>query len=135
MKKYLQLLILFIAFISCSKDQSNDNTAEQSELTGKTFDYLFFKTEQECINAQPEPDFFTNCHREIQFIDHEKAMLMWTDMQLEVSYIKVGNRITIYSTANPDAGLIFEKTSASSLKLLSDNTIWNERIGDSIWPE
>ncbi len=73
MKKLLQicLSVIIISSLSCS----NDKNSGDSELAGKTFDYLFFETEQECIDAQTNPDFFTNCHEEIEFIDDDIAIL------------------------------------------------------------
>jgi len=132
MKKYFILLALGTLFLNCS---NNDNS-EQYEFIGKTYDYLFFETEQECINAQPDPNFFLNCHQEISFIDKGKAEIILTDIPYSVDYTIEKSKIIIHSSPNTfefQNDLIFEILNNSSLKLIDNNTIWNERIGNSLW--
>ena len=133
MKKYFSLLTA-ILLISCSNsDRSNENSAAESELTGKTYDYLLFESEQECINAQPDPNFFLNCHREIHFVDDRNAQIMLTDMVIPVKYTIEANKIVIDFSTDQSSTLTFEKVNSSSLKLLNDDSVWNERTGESIW--
>ncbi len=131
MKRYLQFFLFFLAISSLSC--SNDNHSGNSELVGKTFDHLFFETEQECIAAQTNPDFFTNCHEEIKFIDDETAQIMITDMVLSAHYTLEGNTINLYFSETETPALVFEIINNTSLKQSSNNTIWNQRTGDSIW--
>lgn len=127
MKKYLFILIL-ISIFSCSKESKAG-----SGFAGKTYVYRLFENEQECIDAQPDPDFFLNCHRELNFIDDENAEIMFTDITMAVKYTIDANRITINFSTDESSSLIFEIIDNSSLKLLNDDIIWSKKIGDSIW--
>lgn len=127
MKKYLLLSIAVLSLLSCS----NDKNSGSSELIGKTFDHRFVETEEECIASQTNPDFYTNCHEQIRFIDNETAEIMITDMMLIVNYTVEDNKITIIFS--PSSTMVFEKINNSTLKLLSNNTIWNKRTGTSVW--
>lgn len=132
MKKYLILSVLGTILLSCS-DEDNEN---RSEFVSKTFDHLFFKTEQECIDAQPVPDFFINCHRQLHIVDDENVEIMLTDIIYSTNYTIKNNKIIIYSSSNTmefQNDLIFEIVDPTTLKLTEDNTIWKVRIGDSIW--
>ena len=120
--------------ISCSNtDRFNEDNGSKSELAGKTYDYLLFESEQECINAQPDPDFFLNCHREIHFVDDRNAQIMLTDMVIPVQYTVEENNVVINFSTDQSSTLTFEKVTHSSLKLLNDDSIWKERTGESIW--
>ncbi len=132
MKKYVLFLFVGISLLSCS----NDDNSKQSEFIGKTFDYLFFETEQECIDAQPDPNFFINCHQEISIDDNENAEIMLTDIMYSVKYTIDNNELIIHSNSRTfefQNDIIFEIINTSSLKLKSNNTIWNERIGNTLW--
>ncbi len=132
MKRYFSLLLIGITLLSCS----NENYSEKSDLIGKTFDYLFFETEQECLDAQPDPNFFINCHQELNFIDNEKAKIILTDIIYSVSYTIENDKIIIHSSPNTfefQNDIIFEKVSTFSLKRLDNDTLWNERNGNSLW--
>ncbi len=132
MKKYFLFLCITLSFLSCS----NDDNSEPSELVGKTFDYLLFETEQECIDAQPDPAFFINCHQELSIIDNHTAEIMLTDIMYSVNYTIGSDRLIIHShskTFEFQNDIIFEIINASSLKLVDNNTIWNERIGNTLW--
>ena len=132
MKKLLLLFLFGITILSCSKDEN----FKQSKFIGKTFDYLFFETEQECINAQPDPNFFINCHQELSFMDNENAEIMLTDIKYSVGYTIENNKIIIHPNSRTfefQNNLIFEIINDSSLRLTENNTIWNERIGNTLW--
>lgn len=132
MKKYVLLSVLGVLFLNCS----NDDNSQHSELIGKTFDYLFFETEQECIDAQPDPNFFINCHQELTIDDNENAQIMLTDIMYSVKYSIDDNKLIIHSdtrTFEFQNDMIFEIINTTSLKLLSNNNIWNERIGNTLW--
>jgi len=132
MIKYLLLSLVGISLLSCS----DDDNSEQSEFIGKTFDYLFFETEQECIDAQPDPNFFINCHQELSFIDNEKAEIILTDIKYSVNYTIDHAKIIIHPSSNTiefQNDIIFEKITDSSIKRMGNNTIWNQRNGNSLW--
>ena len=132
MKKYFLLSVLGILFLSCS----SDDNSEQSELIGKTFDYLLFETEQECIDAQLDPNFFINCHQELSINDDENAEIILTDINYSVKYSIENGKLIIHSNTTTfefQNDMTFEIINTTSLKLLSNNTIWNERIGNTLW--
>lgn len=132
MRKYFLLLALGILFLNCS----NDDNSQQSELSGKTFDYLFFETEQECLDAQLDPNFLINCHQELSIIDNENAEIILTDIKYSVKYSIDKNKLIIHSnttTIEFQNDMTFDIINANSLKLLSNDTIWNERIGNILW--
>ena len=133
MKNYFLILFIGITLFNCSSD---DDNSQQSELIGKTFDHLFFETEQECIDAQSDPNFFINCHQELSIIDNENAEIILTDNIYAVKYSIENGKLIIHSnatTAEFQNDLIFELINISSLKLISNNSIWNERIGNTLW--
>lgn len=132
MKKILLLSVLGILLFSCS----DDDEIEQPEFAGKTFDHLYFETEQECLDAQPEPDFFMNCHQQVDFLDNENVEIMLTDIIYKTTYSINSSEIIVYSTPNTyefQNDLIFQIINPSTLKLTRDNTIWKERTGNSPW--
>ncbi len=132
MRKYFLLSALGILFLNCS----NDDNSQQSELIGKTFDHLFFETEQECIDAQPDSKFFINCHQELSINDDENADIVLSDIIYSVKYSIENDKLVIYSnttTIEFQNDMTFEIINTNSLKLLSNNTIWNERIGNTLW--
>ena len=133
MKNYFLILFIGITLFNCSSD---DDNSQQSELIGKTFDHLFFETEQECIDTQSDPNFFINCHQELSIIDNENAEIILTDNIYAVKYSIENGKLIIHSnatTAEFQNDLIFELINISSLKLISNNSIWNERIGNTLW--
>ncbi len=132
-KRYFVSFIIVLLLFGCSND---DDFIQQIQLSGKTFDHLLFDTEQKCIDAQPDPNFFINCHQEISFIDKTNATIIFTDIVYPVTYRIDSNVITINSDIENDGflnSLVFEIISSSSIRLLDNDTIWNERKGDSIW--
>ncbi|WP_025666355.1 hypothetical protein [Aquimarina megaterium] len=133
MGKYFLLSILGIVLLSCSND---DDNSQNTEFVGKTFDYLFFETEQECIDAQTDPNFFINCHQELSFVDNENVEILFTDIKYSANYKVGNNKIVIYSSSNIlefQNDIIFEIINDSSLKFVDNNTIWKLRTGNSIW--
>lgn len=132
MKKCFLLSILGILFLNCS----SDDNAEQSELIGKTFDHLFFGTEQECIDAQRDPNFFINCHQELSIKDNENAEIIITDYIYSIKYGIENDKLVIHSnttTVEFQNDITFQIINTNSLKLLSNNTIWNKRTGSTVW--
>lgn len=132
MRNYFLFLFIGIAFLSCTKDDD----MQHSELIGKTFDHLFYATEQDCLNAQPDPNSFINCHQELSINDNENAVIILTDIIYAVKYSMEKGKLIIHANAKTvefHNDLTFELIHTSSLKLLSNNSIWNERVGDSLW--
>lgn len=129
MKKYLLFPVMALFLLSCSSDDNPEQSGP--ELIGKTFVHRFFETEQQCIEAQPDPNFYINCYEEISFTDDVTAQVMLTDIQYAVSYTIDGNNIIV--SFSPNATITFERVNNATLKRLDDNTIWKERTGNSIW--
>jgi len=132
MKQYFLLTLLGVLLLSCS----NEDNAQHSEFIGKTFDHLHFQTEQECIDAQSNPNFFINCHQELSFIDSEKANIMLTDIMYSVNYTVANDKIILHAhsrTFEFQNDMVFEIIDNASLKLPTYNSFWNERIGNSLW--
>ena len=135
MKKYM-LSITMLFLLACSGDKNDviiPQIPEASGFEGKTFDHLIFETEQECIDAQPNPDFFINCHREIYVMDDHRVQIMLKDMLMIVEYTIEDDHLIVHFGDNPENFFVYEILSPSSLKLLHDDTVWNERTGNSIW--
>lgn len=130
--KYPVLLILAVLTLGCSKEEEDPHY----EFAGKTFDHLYYETEEECMDAQPDPDFFLNCHQQLDFLDDEHVEIMLTDIIYATTYSIENNQITVYATPHSyefRENLVFEIINASTLKLVRDNTIWKERQGTSPW--
>jgi hypothetical protein len=131
MKKYFICLLVGITLLSCTKDKF----PERKKFVGKTFDHIFYETEQDCIDSQTDPNFFINCHQELTF-NNNNSEIMLTDIIYTANYSVKNNRIFIHANSETlefPNDLIFEIINTSSLKLISDNTIWNERIGNTPW--
>jgi hypothetical protein len=131
-KYFLLLTSAILLLFNCSKD---DNSGRK-DLVGKTFDHLFFNTEQECIDAQTDPSFFINCHQELTILDLENAEIILTDIVYSAKYRVQNNQLIILS--NPTTfefqdDLIFDIVDSNTLRLLTNQTIWNERIGETVW--
>jgi len=118
--------------LSCS----NDDNSEASKFIGKTFDYVYFETEQECLQAQPDLKFFINCHQELSFIDNENAEIMLTDILYSINYTIDNDNIIILAhsrTFEFQNDIIFKIMTNASLKHIDNNTIWNKRTGNTLW--
>ena len=132
MKYYLSTILMGLILLSCSGDDDSNNNI----LIGATFDYLFFQTQQECLDAQPDPNFFINCHQELSFIDSNTARIVLTDIIYNVDYVIFANMVIIRSSSNTfefSNDITFEILNDYSLRKTDDGTIWNRRIGNSIW--
>ncbi|MFD0861989.1 hypothetical protein ACFQ1M_07205 [Sungkyunkwania multivorans] len=132
MKRSMVLFLTVSFLLGCS---SSDDV-RKADYVGKTFDHRFFDTLQECLDAQPDPNFFINCHQQLSFIDLETAEISLTDIIYRVDYSVFGNRVTLRSGPNTlefQQDIVFERISDSSLRRISDNSVWYERNGDDIW--
>lgn len=132
MKTYFLSSLIGILLLSCS----SDDNSEASKFIGKTFDYVYFETEQECLDAQPDPNFFINCHQELSFIDNENAEIMLTDIMYSINYTIDNDNIIIHAhsrTLEFQNDIIFKIMTNASLKHIDNNTIWNTRTGNTLW--
>jgi len=131
-KSVISLLIL-IVISACSQVAI---TGRENIFKNKTFVHLYFETEEECIASQPEPDFFYNCHQQLDFLKDNKVQLMLTDILWIGEYKLEGDTIILTFEANnevPNGELIFEILNPTKLLKTDDRTIWKKMNGNSIY--
>lgn len=131
MKHYFISFILGLTLLSCSNDDMGAFNFE-----GQTFIHSFFDTEQECLEAQPTPDFFINCHQELRILDSNRAEIMLTDILYSVTYIIENNTLMLLPSESPyefDENLTFEIIDNKTLKSIDFNSTWKLMEGNSIW--
>jgi len=126
---------LYSLFLMASFCERNDLPKDKVSIENETFIYLYFKTEKECLDAQPT-DFFINCHSEINFLENGLAEIILTDIIWRGEYTVVKKNIIVTFKDNyevPKGTIVFQIINKSKIKRLDDNTVWNKMTGDSIW--
>lgn len=126
-------LLILIVFSACSK---NTITGRENIFKNKTFVHLYFETEEECIASQPEPDFFYNCHQQLDFLEDKKVQIMLTDILWIGEYKLEGDTIILTFEPNyeiPNGEIIFEILNPTKLLKTEDHTIWKKMNGNSIY--
>ncbi len=131
MKNLSIYILLLVLFLGCS----SDSTFTDSDLIGKTFDHLFFSTLKECRAAQPDPNFFINCHQELEILNQKELTIVLTDIVNQTEYQLRGNLLIIKASNTTEFAndLVFEILDEQTLRRSGANTIWNERLGASPW--
>lgn len=132
--KITYIVFLFILlFSSCNKMNTAGN---EKQFEDKSYVRLFFNSEQECLDSQP-PDFFINCHQQIDFYKDNRVDVMLSDMIWIGAYEVINNkRIIITMEPNfevPTGEIIFEVKNNSLLIKSDDKTEWRKMKGSSIW--
>ena len=134
MKPKTSIILLFLlAITACSQVTK---PARENMFRNKTFVHLFFNTEKECMAAQPDPDFFLNCHQQLDFLNDGKFRIMLTDILWDGTYIIQGNLLILSLEPNyeiPSGKIIFEILNPTLLQKSGDNSIWKKFSGNSIW--
>ncbi|QED37034.1 hypothetical protein FK178_04615 [Antarcticibacterium arcticum] len=105
-------------------------------LANKTYVYLFFSTEKECMENQPDPDFFINCHQQVDFYKNNIVEIMLTDIIWRGTYKIEGNIVILSFESSyeiPDGEIIFEIINPAKLLLTENGTVWKKVSGNSIW--
>lgn len=130
--KILSLIILttIIIFSNCSNDD------EQSKFVGQLYAHKYFETYQDCLDAQPDPNFFINCSQNLNFIDNTQVEIIITDIKYTVNYEIKNNEIILFPgerTYEIGDGLTFEIIDDKTLKSIDYNSIWELVEVDSIW--
>lgn len=131
-KTVISLLIL-IVISACSQVSI---TGRENIFKNKTFVHLYFETEEECIASQPEPDFFYNCHQQLDFLKDKKVQIMLTDILWIGEYKLEGDAIILTFEPNneiPNGEIIFEILTPTKLLKTDDSTIWKKVNGNSIY--
>lgn len=125
--------VLLLSIVACSPDESSEKS---NLLEDRTFVHLFFSSEQECLEAQPEPDFFHNCHQEVNFFGNNEVTIMLTDVWWKGKYTIQEKRVILSFEPNyeiPDGKINFELVEEGKLLKLDNSTIWKEIHDDDIW--
>lgn len=131
--KSVIFLLVLVAITACSQVGTS---ARETMFTNKSFVHLYFETEEECLASQPEPDFFYNCHQQLDFLKYKKVQIMLSDIIWIGEYKLEGARIILNFEPNneiPDGEIIFEILNPTKLLKTDDQTIWKKMNGNSIW--
>ena len=132
-RKILMGFVLLLLTASCSQEA---NPGKENMFKNKTFVHLYFDSEEECMEAQPDPDFWINCHQELNFHDEKEVTIMLTDMLWDGTYEVKADLLILKFGPNPEipSGEIFFKIiNPSQLERVEDKTIWKKVSGDNIW--
>lgn len=133
MAKNITLLFFVLLLISCSHEEYS---AKEKMLINTTYAHLFFETEEECLEAQPEPDFFINCHQQVDFHQNNVVEIMLSDIIWRGKYELKNNTVILTFEPNfeiPDGEIRFEILNSLWLFNLESETLWEKVTGDSIW--
>lgn len=131
----IKLLFVSSLFLLANFCEKSELPKDKFSLENETFVYLHFKTEQECLDAQPS-DFFINCHSEISFYEDGVAEIILTDIIWRGAYTVIGKKILLTfknNTEIPNESLVFQIMNEAKIKNLEDNTIWKKMKGTSVW--
>ena len=130
-------ITMMLAFLFLTTACSHEGPpARENMLKNKSFVYLFFSTEEECRENQPEPDFFQNCHQQVDFYKNNVVEIMLTDIMYRGTYDVIGNVVILTfepSFEIPEGILLFEIINGSKLLKTDNNTVWKKMSGNSIW--
>ncbi len=107
----------------------------EKQFENQTYVHLFFDSEEECMKSQP-PDFFINCHQQIDFQEDNKVELMLSDIIWRGTY-RVEKKTIILefddSYEVPNGELTFKIKNHNMLIRTDNNTTWRKMKGNSIW--
>lgn len=133
MKGKITTLFILILFSTACNQMSAPGKEKQFE--NKSYVNLFFPTEKECMDSQP-PDFFINCHQQVDFYENNRAEIMLSDIIWIGTYYVENKILTIEFDSNfevPDGEIKFLILNNNALMRISDNTVWKKIKGNSIW--
>lgn len=131
-KKITYIVIVLTIFTSCNKLTT---PGLEKQFEDKSYVRLFFDSEEECMDAQP-PDFFINCHQQLDFYQDNMVEIMLTDIIWRGTYEVVNKKIIISMEPNfevPSGEIIFEVKNNTLLVKTDDRTEWRKMKGNSIW--
>ncbi|HSI71253.1 MAG TPA: hypothetical protein VK941_13540 [Gillisia sp.] len=114
--------------------------AKENMLKNKSFVYLFVSTEKECLESQPEPGFFYNCHQQVDFYKDNNVEIMLTDIIYRGKYEMQGNTVILTfepAPEIPNGVFLFEVLNGAKLLELNheieQEKVWTKISGNSIW--
>lgn len=133
MKKIFTCVCLIFLMGACSKV---DIPVKENMLKNKSFVFLYYPTLKECLDSQADPDFFENCHQQVDFFRNQRVEIMLSDIYYRGNYKIMGNQIVLtfpVSHEIPDGIIIFEMLHPTRLLKLDNGTIWKKLSGNSIY--
>lgn len=133
MKNTLITFCIIMLLGSCSK---NDVPVRENMLKNKSFVYLYYPTLKDCLDAQPDPDFFINCHQQVDFYSEKRVEIMLTDIYYRGTYEILGNLVVLSFEPGPeipDGKIIFQMLNPAKLLHVEYGTVWKKISGNSIW--
>ncbi|HEY9185663.1 MAG TPA: hypothetical protein VIM94_10080 [Salegentibacter sp.] len=126
------VLIILLSLTACNK---LSGPGQEKQFEGKSYVRLFFNSEEECLDAQP-PDFFINCHQQVDFLKNNDAEIMVSDIIWRGTYEVINKKIILSMEPNfeiPSGEVIFEVKNNTLLIKTDDKTEWRKMKGNSIW--
>ncbi len=133
MKSFLITGSVIMLLISCSK---NDIPVRENMLINKSFVYLYYPNIQDCMDSQTDPDFFINCHQQVDFYSGKRVEIMLTDIYYRGTYKIMGDLIVLTFEPGPeipDGEIIFQMLNPAKLLHSESGTVWKKVSGNSIW--
>jgi len=133
MKKVLTACCILMLFGACTK---SDILVREKMLVNKSFVYLYFPTLKDCMAAQPDPDFFINCHQQVDFYPNERVEIMLSDIYYQGTYKIMGNLVVLTFEPGPeipDGEIVFQMLNPAKLLHLEYGKVWKKISGNSIW--
>lgn len=133
MKPSILLLLVIVCLYSCSPQTLN---GKESLLKDTSYVYLYHETEKECLDSQPDPDFFMNCHQQVDFYKDNRVEIMLSDIYWRGKYKMEGTTVVLKFEPNheiPNGEIVFEVFNPVILYNLENETIWRKLSGTSIW--
>jgi len=109
---------------------------KEKMLVNKSFVYLYYPSVKDCMDAQPDPDFFLNCHQQVDFYPNNIVEIMLSDIYYRGTYLLRGNLVILTFEPGPeipDGEIIFEILNPAKLLYLENGTVWKKVSGNSIW--
>lgn len=126
-------VLSILVLVSCSP---GGLPAKDNMLKNKSFVHLYFESEKECLDSQPNPDFFQNCHQQVDFYKNNRVELMLSDIYYQGTYRMEGNLVILEfepSPEIPDGIVIFEMVNPTKLIHSESGTVWKKMSGKSIY--
>lgn len=133
MERNITIIFYILLLISCSP---GENSSKEEMLINTTYVHLFFASEKECLDAQPEPGFFYNCHQQLDFYQNNNVEIMLSDIIWRGNYETENNTVILTFEPNydiPNGEIRFEIFNSLWLVNLENETLWKKVTGDSIW--
>lgn len=133
MERKITMVLSILLLISCSH---GGHSAKEKILVNTTYVHLLFSTEKECLEAQPDPEFFYNCHQQLDFYPDNIVEIMLSDIIWRGEYQTEKNTVILTFEPNyeiPDGEMRFEILNSKWLINIENRTLWKKVTDDSIW--